>query len=73
MNTELKKMEFRVYEIETSDDLDDAISDLQKYGAEKITVISTDFDNSESARFEVFVPEHKAKEFIVDVRTQMCV
>jgi len=73
MNTELKKMEFRVYEIEHNDDLEDAISELRSYGAEKITVVSTDFDESESARFEVLVPEHKAKDFIIDVRTQMCV
>jgi methylmalonyl-CoA mutase cobalamin-binding subunit len=73
MITELKKMEFRVYEIEHNDDLEDAISELRSYGAEKITVVSTDFDESESARFEVLVPEHKAKDFIIDVRTQMCV
>jgi methylmalonyl-CoA mutase cobalamin-binding subunit len=73
MNTELTKMEFRVYEIEHSEDLSDAISELQRYGAEKITVVSTDFDESESAKFEVFVPENKVKEFILDVRTQMCV
>jgi hypothetical protein len=73
MNTELKKMVFRVYEIEHDGDLADAITELHKYGAEKISVVSIDFEDTESVKFEIMVPEHKAKDFILDVRTQMCV
>jgi hypothetical protein len=73
MNTEMKKLKFRVYEIENSDDLGDAVSELHSYGAESVNILSTDLDNSESAMFEVMVPESKIQGFIVDVRMQMCV
>jgi hypothetical protein len=73
VNTEIKKLKFRVYEIENSDDLGDAINELLSYGAEIVNVLSIDLDNSESAMFEVMVPETKIQGFIVDVRMQMCV
>lgn len=73
MNTQMKKMEFRVYEIEHDDDLGDAISELQRYGAESVNILSIDFEDTESVKFEVIVPESKIQGFIVDVKTQMCV
>ncbi len=73
MNTEMKKLKFRVYEIENSDDLGEAINELLSQGAESVNILSIDLDNSESAMFEVMVPEFKIQGFIVDVRMQMCV
>ena len=73
MNTGLNKLEFRVYEIEHNDDLEDAISELRSYGAENVSILSIDFEDTESVKFEVMVPESKIKEFIIDVRMQMCV
>lgn len=73
MNTQMKKMEFRVYEIEHDDDLGDAISELRRYGAESVNILSIDYEDTESVKFEVIVPESKIQGFIVDVKTQMCV
>jgi hypothetical protein len=58
-----KTFGIRVYEIEHDGDLENAERWIRQAGATSVTVRATDFENSESAVFEVQVPEEKVERF----------